>query len=1456
MRARLKRASDRRTLIAPHTRAGGRLLMLLLLLSAAAQSALAMPPGWTKGCIRPIYGSADGACATTLEIPGSFFTVDPVLGSCNYFSSNGAPTSQQSICMACPTGFAIDAQRNCSPQPGFAAADPYANAGSQVQPALSAAGTASDPIFVANPVNANTGNKYQREVDYEGVGPFPLMFVRHYNSQFIYQSQLGLSWRHHYDRQLLIVDATHVVVVRPNGQAFEFVLSGGVWTSAIDIVDRLQNIAGGWRLVTQADETETYDASGRLLSIADHTGLTQTLTYSTALTPPSIATKAGLLIAVTDPLGRQLKLTYDLRFLVKTLTDPAGNVFQYGYNRQTSLTTVISPGTPSATRTYVYQFAGINPVLANTLTSIVDENGQTYASFTYDVTTARTTGSTLGGTLAADPYTIKYNNNGTTSVTDARITRVYSFTILRGIPRVTGIDQPCSACASSFVSRTYDSNGFVATSTDFNGNVTRYQRNDPLGRADLETSRTEASGRPEARTITTEWDAAFRLPHRIAEPLRITTFVYDAQGNLQTRTLQATTDTSGAQGLGAAPTGTPRTWTYSYTYSATVPGLVTALTIDGPRTDVADLTSYVWDSTGNLFSVTNALGQMTTYGAYDANGRPGQIVDANGLVTALTYDARGRIATRDIGGEHTAYSYDGVGQLKTITLPDGSSLTYSYDAAHRLRQIQDNLGNSIAYTLDPLGNRTAEQVFDPAQVLARTHGREYNALNRLTKDIGGSSPATQITQYGYDPQGNTTSVTDPLGHLTSNFYDGLNRLRQVADPAATGAGAGGSTQYSRDGLNQLTQVIDARGLATTYTLDGLGNLTRLASPDTGMVSSAVDDAGNLISQIDTRGVSATFNYDALNRITQAAYAPPAGSTIAPVTITYAYDQGAFGLGHLTGVSDPSGATGYSYDIHGRLVGETRTLGGIAFTTSYLYDPAGRLAHVIYPSGRTVDYTLDALGRIRQIDTSYRSGTQSLVSAVAYQPFGAATTFVYGNAQSGGRTIDLDGRISNILLAGVSRGLSYDPASRITAFRHANPVLDQTFQYDNIDRLTGWSSSSTSQSFSYDADGNRVSQMIGATPYISTYSTTSNRLASAQFPVPFNYQYDGAGNTTQDALRSYGYDARARLTQVVSSDVTSRFTLNAFGQRITKAPDSGLRRVFSYDQAGHLIAESTPAGEPLREYVYLGDLPVALISNDHDDDGVPDARDNCILDANPDQLDTSLSGIGNICNGDANGDGVVNQTDLLQVITLIRRPGTNPLAAKRADMNGDGILNYQDESLLSQWIRQRGVPGPSGLRGQASGPELFYIYADQLGTPRVLVDASNKIRWQWNPSDPFGIEPPDESPQGDFVSLPFNLRYPGQYYDRETGLHYNGARDYDPTTGRYLEPNPVGLRSGVNLYTYAGDNPLSASDPSGLGLVAPQGASSSGAAEAKAPASGWQGIPLPRTLRAIDAPWRR
>jgi len=180
-----KRFARRLSLAARH------LLPLLLIFGLVPDSAFAMPNGFARGCARPIYGSADAVCAVSLELPGSFFTIDLAAGRCSYFNSAGAPISQQIFCADCPAGSRLDAGIRCVPT---AAIDPFANAGSHVQPALSAAGPPAvldDPIFVANPINAQTGNRYQRDVDFEGLGAFPLAFIRHYNSVFTYQSQLG-----------------------------------------------------------------------------------------------------------------------------------------------------------------------------------------------------------------------------------------------------------------------------------------------------------------------------------------------------------------------------------------------------------------------------------------------------------------------------------------------------------------------------------------------------------------------------------------------------------------------------------------------------------------------------------------------------------------------------------------------------------------------------------------------------------------------------------------------------------------------------------------------------------------------------------------------------------------------------------------------------------------------------------------------------------------------------------------------------------------------------------------------------------------------------------------------------------------------------------------------------------------------------------------------------------------
>ena len=111
--------------------------------------------------------------------------------------------------------------------------------------------------------------------------------------------------------------------------------------------------------------------------------------------------------------------------------------------------------------------------------------------------------------------------------------------------------------------------------------------------------------------------------------------------------------------------------------------------------------------------------------------------------------------------------------------------------------------------------------------------------------------------------------------------------------------------------------------------------------------------------------------------------------------------------------------------------------------------------------------------------------------------------------------------------------------------------------------------------------------------------------------------------------------------------------------------------------------------------------------------------------------------------------------------------------------------------------------------------VYYVYADHLDTPRVITRAQdNKIAWRWDETDPFGLQKPNENPSN-LNNFTYNLRFAGQYYDRESGLHYNYFRDYDPQTGRYHQSDPIGLSGGINTYAYVGGNPISLVDPTGL-----------------------------------------
>jgi RHS repeat-associated protein len=119
-----------------------------------------------------------------------------------------------------------------------------------------------------------------------------------------------------------------------------------------------------------------------------------------------------------------------------------------------------------------------------------------------------------------------------------------------------------------------------------------------------------------------------------------------------------------------------------------------------------------------------------------------------------------------------------------------------------------------------------------------------------------------------------------------------------------------------------------------------------------------------------------------------------------------------------------------------------------------------------------------------------------------------------------------------------------------------------------------------------------------------------------------------------------------------------------------------------------------------------------------------------------------------------------------------------------------------------------------VKPKTGGFDVFYVWSDNLGTPRQITDASNVSRWEWATNDPFGNNAPNENPAS-VGTFSYNLRFPGQYYDVEMAKHYNYFRDYDPSTGRYLQSDPIGLTGGLNTYAYVLSSPLRRADPRGL-----------------------------------------
>lgn len=1081
----------------------------------------------------------------------------------------------------------------------------------------------------SNPVASATGNKREREADYHGAGVFPLEFVRYYNSHRVPDNRaqpIGVGWTHNYAAKVApMLDGsaiTRIRAYRPNGAIQTFTLVGGNWVGDADVPERLTATVSSGSLASatyrRADDTvEAYDQFGRLTSITSPEGFVQTLNYAAGSGSSSHVQR------VTDPQGRTLTFGYSSGFLT-TLTDNAGAVITFSYSAG-DLVGATYPNALSGTdtRTYHYNESGQTGGVSqpHVLTGITDESSNRYASWGYDPN-RRGVLSVHGpyATGTADRTELQFNPDGTATITDSLgQVRGYAFVASQRVARLTSLDAPCDGCANAAAARTYDANGYPASATDFEGNVTRYTY-DARG---LETERVEAAtdATGNKRTMQTDWHATFRQPteHRI----------YDAASTLVARK----TLTHNSRGQILTRTRTDPVATVSRTVSTayceaggvsagTCPMIGLPISSDGPRTDVSDVTSYTYYQAnhigcasspatcqyrkGDLWKVTDALGRATEFLRYDAIGRPLSMVNPNGVATDLEYHPRGWLTAVKVRGPDNSVETDDritrmahwpTGLVKRITQPDGAFTAYTYDAAHRLINIADNAGNTIHYTLDNAGNRIQENTEDASGALKRTLSRVYNQLGRL---ITSADADANPTDFGYDPNGNLDTVTDAFGRVTDSDYDPLNRLVRTLQDVG---GIDAETDFEYDALDNLTKVTDPKGLDTSYAYNGLGDLMQVTSPDTGTTTYSHDSAGNRFSQTDARGNTVYYFSDALNR-TDAIYYLPTGESIL-----YGYDTASsaacmenerFAVGRLTWMSDSSGRTDYCYDRFGNLVRKRQRTNYYFFSVRYAYTNAGKISSITYPDGAVIDYVRDGQGRVIEVGVIPSGGVrQVLLNQVDHYPFGPAAGWTYGNGRSLLRTYNQNYQPLAVLdgdTDGLSLGYEFDAVGNLAQLNDGfHSAALARYDHDALNRLTDTRDGPTGtviEQYGYDATGNRTSLTNAGGTVTYAYATDSHRLMEVG---GISRSYDAIGNTTQiGAARQFVYDLPGRLTQVeVGGSVLMSYDYNGRGERVWRG-NSAANVYTVYDEAGHWIGDYDSSGVAVQQAIWLDDLPVGLL----------------------------------------------------------------------------------------------------------------------------------------------------------------------------------------------------------------------------------------------------------------------
>ncbi|WP_245548542.1 putative T7SS-secreted protein [Gordonia namibiensis] len=835
-----------------------------------------------------------------------------------------------------------------------------------------------------------------------------------------------------------------------------------------------------------------------------------------------------------------------------------------------------------------------------------------------------------------------------------------------------------------------------------------------------------------------------------------------------------------------------------------------------------------YNASGDVDSITAPDGKVTDI-AYAEPACPVRIVEPGGITTRISYDENGSpVSAVDNAGAVTRYTYDEHGALTSRTDPDGVVVRYRNNGAGLPVTIADTLGNTTRITYDGFGRPT--EVVDAEG--ART-AVTYDAMGNRTSV---TAPDGGQSRWEYDGEGNCVAHTDPVGTVTRWEYGHYDL------PVARIDADGSRTEFSYDATRRLIAVTNPDDLVWTYIYNADGSLASETDFNNATTTYTYDDEGRLASRTNAAGQTLSFTYDAAGRLISDRTADPVNPDLDGETTAYSFDTagrlesaaGVFGRWHtsytaaglprLTGVDD--GRTGWIIESvwtgAGRLASLTSPTG---VATRYGYDPRGVL-DFLSSAGRACDITSSPTGREQRrrfegsaIDSTWDTVgrlTGRSVMAVADRP--SALNLGIGGANAGAKRPDrtvaaaeysyrTDGILTSSTTTLLNGRTDYrvDVLGRVVAA--TGPAGTEQFSYDSTGNITEYASTGedglgpevrgSNQSSLPDARGARdqlLPEVGGARdPMLPEVGGARDPLlpevGSARDPLLPEVRAQRASKgrrryygtlLVDDGRTSYRYDAAGRVVSM------SR-------RRLSRKPD-----VWHYvwDAHDHLRSVITPDGT-VWSYTY-----------DHV------GR----------RLSKTNQSTGETARFHWHGEHLVEQTEMvsddadlrLQATTWTYSPSayaplaqtvtSEPIGLTESAVDSPHANDQDHESSLNLGSATPAAPSVRHWTQSEIDREFFAIVTDQIAAPAALVDptsgevAGRSVRTLYGETAWTG------------ASTPWS--YPGQYFDPETGLHYNRHRYYHPASGRYLSSDPLGLAPAPNPHAYPA-NPAVSCDPVGL-----------------------------------------